>query len=437
MAELGTTTDPVALIPGSYATVHTLAASWRSRSEAATDLRDGLRALDVESAWQGYPYEKYVARADYVESSWVTCGEQLMSGAAALSAYGDALRWAQEEAAHAIDLWEQAEAATLASRQAHRASVRELERDLRLRHVELDVPFVDGGADLRDHAIDVLTNARGVLNRYAVEAASAIHAAADAAPLQTPKQAESAKAWAVAGALSSVMFETAVLTPAIEQLDFIASMGNALVHHPDILLELLGGAALVIGGGAMIGGGGALALTGVGAVPGGGVAWAGAGVAAAGLAASGHAAGRWLSEATGDDAARIAERPPPHPIHGGRDVLGHWNGDGRRPWVDTEKLGLDQVANRLEQEVIPNKVRATIDGYHHRPASQADQVRYYDGLVENADGTYTGIEVKGGSGNRDAAQRGFDDTVSPERPATANLNGQEIKITRVILETVK
>ena len=81
MAELGTTTDPVALIPGSYATVHTLAASWRSRSEAATDLRDGLRALDVESAWQGYPYEKYVARADYVESSWVTCGEQLMSGA--------------------------------------------------------------------------------------------------------------------------------------------------------------------------------------------------------------------------------------------------------------------------------------------------------------------------------------------------------------------
>lgn len=67
----------------------------------------------------------------------------------------------------------------------------------------------------------------------------------------------------------------------------------------------------------------------------------------------------------------------------------------------------------------------------------SDQVRYYDGFIENADGTYTGIEIKGGTGSRDAAQRGFDATVSPERPATATLNGERITITRVILETVK
>ncbi|MEV7611024.1 putative T7SS-secreted protein [Microbacterium sp. NPDC089320] len=444
MSELGMTTDPVALIPGSYAAAHTVASAWRSRSEACTALRDGLCSLEVDSAWAGYPYEKYLERAEYVRSSWQRCGEHLMNGAAALSAYGDALRWAQDEAARAIDLWEQAEAATIAARQAHRAKVRELERDLGVRHVELDVPFVDGGADLRAQAVDVLTNARGVLDRYAVEAATAIHAAADAAPLETPKQAESTKNRAVAGAVGSILFETAVLNPAIEQLNFIASMGNALINHPDILLELLGGAALIVGGGAMIGGGGAmiggggaLALTGVGAAPGGGLAWAGVGVAGAGLAAAGHAGSRWMNEATGDDAVRVAERPPPHPEHGGRNVLGHWNGDGQRPWVDTEKIGLDQVARDIGPDVIRDKVRASIEGYHHKPDATADQIRYYDGFFENPDGTYTGIEVKGGNGVRDAAQRGFDNTVSPERPAIAMYNGKQIEITRVHLERVK
>lgn len=437
MPELGMTNDPVALIPGSYAAAHTVASAWRSRSEAATTLRDGLRGLEVDSAWTGYPYEKYLERAEYVRSSWQRCGEHLMSGAAALSAYGDALRWAQEEAARAIDLWEQAEAATIASHQEHRVKVRELERDLGLRHVELDVPFVDGGADLRAQAVEVLTNARGVLDRYAVDAANAIHEAADAAPLETPKQAESTKNWAVAGAIGTVMFETAVLNPAIDQLNFIASMGNALINHPDILLELLGGVALVVGGGTMIGGGGALALTGVGAAPGGGLAWAGVGVAGAGLAAAGHASTRWMNEATGDDATRIVERPPPHPEHGGRDVLGQYNGDGQRPWVDTEKIGLDDVAEKRGVDIIRDKVRATIEGYHHRSDATSEQHRYYDGLYKNPDGTYTGIEVKGGTGSRDAAQRGFDSTVSPDRPATATLNGEKISITRVILKEVQ
>lgn len=436
MLELGMTTDPVALVPGSYAAVRTVAATWRSRSEAATALRDGLGRLEVESAWQGHPYEKYLERAEYLRSSWVRCGELLMNGAAALSAYGDALQWAQDEAARAIDLWEQAEVETVASRDAHRATVRELERDLQLRHLEVALPFVDGGADLRAQALDTLTNARGVLDRYAVDAATAIHDSADAAPVETPRQAESSRNWAVAGAVGTVAFETAVLNPAIDQLNFLASMGNALINHPDILLELLGGVAMIVGGGSMMGGGGALAVTGVGAVPGGGLAWAGAGVAGAGLLGVGHAAGRWTSEATGDDATTAVERRPPHPEYGGRDIEGKYNGDGQRPWVDTEKIGLDQVAKETGRDVIHDKVRATIEGYNHRADALTDQHRYYDGLIRNDDGTYTGIEVKGGTGSRDAAQRGFDSTVSPERPATATLNGKTIQIVRVILKEV-
>jgi len=436
MLELGMTTDPVALVPGSYAAVHTVASTWRSRSDAATALRDGLGRLEVESAWQGYPCEKYLERAEYLRSSWARCGEHLMNGAAALSAYGDALRWAQDEAARAIDLWEQAEAATIASRDAYRANVRELERDLRLRHLEVDLPFVDGGADLRIQALDTLTNARGVLDRYAVDAANAIHDAADAAPLETPRQAESSKNSAIAGAVGTVAFETAVLNPAIDQLNFLASMGNALINHPDILLELLGGVALIVGGGTMMGGGGALAVTGVGAVPGGGVAWAGVGVAGAGLIGVGHAAGRWISEASGDDAASVVQRRPPHPEYGGRDIAGKYNGDGQRPWVDTEKIGLDEVADETGQDIIRDKVRSTIAGYHHRADATTEQHRYFDGLFDNGDGTWTAVEVKGGTGSRTAAQREFDAMVSPETPATATLNGQSIQIVDVILKHV-
>lgn len=88
-------------------------------------------------------------------------------------------------------------------------------------------------------------------------------------------------------------------------------------------------------------------------------------------------------------------------------------------------------------DIIRDKVRATIEGYHHRSDATSDQHRYYDGLYKNPDGTYTGIEVKGGTGSRDAAQRGFDSTVSLDRPATATLNGEKISITRVILKEVQ
>jgi len=180
-----------------------------------------------------------------------------------------------------------------------------------------------------------------------------------------------------------------------------------------------------------MGGGAAVAVTGVGAVPGGGLAWAGAGVAAAGLAAAGHAAGRWANES----ASNAADGPPPHPIHGGRNVLGQYNGDGQRPWVDTEKIGLDEVADDTGKAVVRDKVRATVEG-HYRSGTTSEQHRYYDGLIRNDDGTYTGVEVKGGSGRRDSAQQAFDDAVSPERPATAMLKGERIQITRVILKEV-
>ncbi len=119
----------------------------------------------------------------------------------------------------------------------------------------------------------------------------------------------------------------------------------------------------------------------------------------------------------------------------GRDDYGKFVSGDNRQWVDKEQLGLDEVAQINGLEVHRVHVRATIEG-HRLAGAGADQGRYYDGLMRNPDGTYTGIEVKSGSASRNAAQRDFDGAVSPDTPAFATLNGERIRIVQVILKEV-
>lgn len=430
MIELGQTRSATALIPGSPGEVRQTAEGWKAHGVAAARVHDQLASLADEGTWTGEAYDAYLTRFDRQLLHWSNAGDGLREGAHALFTWADALEWAQEEAARAITLWDEAEQQAATALAAHRAYVRELRVGQGLRHPEVEVPFVDPSGPAHEQARAVLFNARATLDVFARDCAVRLDQAAEAARMPLT---EAEAATAAQHAVTEAVFTLAVVQPFQATMDMLAASARTLWEHPDIILELLGGAALVIGGGAMMGGGGAVAVTGVGTVPGGGLAWAGARVAAAGLTAAGHAAGRWANES----AQNAPERPAPHPTHGGRNVLGQYNGDGQRPWVDTEKIGLDRVAEDTGKDVIRNKIRATIQGYHHNPQATSDQARYYDGFIENADGTYTGIEIRGGTGSRDAAQRGFDATVSPERPATATLNGERITITRVILETVK
>jgi len=119
----------------------------------------------------------------------------------------------------------------------------------------------------------------------------------------------------------------------------------------------------------------------------------------------------------------------------GRDDYGHFVGSDTRPWTDKEGQGLDEVEADLGLPVMRDQVNASVEGLD-RPGTSTPQVRRYDGLVQNADGSWTGIEVKSGSARRNPAQLLFDTTVSPETPAIAQLNGSEIRIVRVILQEV-
>lgn len=216
-----------------------------------------------------------------------------------------------------------------------------------------------------------------------------------------------------------------------------ASLGNAMVHHPDEVLELLGGLATMALGTAMEGGGVALDLTVVGAPAGVALNVSGAGVIAAGAALAGTGAVGLGVHAMTDDrstpyrtdnAERARNAKEPNEQHPGRNNDGTYrsenNDSARVDAAQKEADGLKQVEKQLGTTVDTTKVKATVDGVPNG--------RIYDGLVQKADGTYIGVEIKSGTAVRSPAQREFDAAISPENPASATLNGKVIKITEFI-----
>lgn len=216
-----------------------------------------------------------------------------------------------------------------------------------------------------------------------------------------------------------------------------ASLGNAMVNHPDEVIELLGGLATMALGTAMEGGGVALDLTVVGAPAGVALNVSGAGVIAAGAALAGTGAiGLGVHAATDDrstpyrtdNAERARNAKEPNEQHPGRNNDGTYrsenNDSARVDAAQKEADGLKQVEKQLGTTVDTTKVKATVDGVPNG--------RVYDGLVQKADGTYIGVEIKSGTAVRSPAQREFDAAISPENPASATLNGKVIKITEFI-----
>jgi hypothetical protein len=115
----------------------------------------------------------------------------------------------------------------------------------------------------------------------------------------------------------------------------------------------------------------------------------------------------------------------------GRDEEGKFaSGNSGHIAADKEAQGLQNYEERTGRPVVSDKVGAKLpDG---------TGPRFYDGLSENPDGTYTGVEVKSGSAaaKYGGSQRAFDDAVSSGQPAIAKLNGRTIKITSVDVEEV-
>lgn len=411
-AQLGETSDPVALVPGDIRAVRGRVDAWRNKGRELIAVGEALGSLTADGVWSGPAADAFEAKVAEWAPGWDTAANAYLTAAAALDGYAAELDYAQGQAAAAIALYERGVAET----DAARAKAEDLARKNRLStlgsqsgsgsfgaaSVLIEPVFFDPGAVTRASARAMLQAARNQLAAAGDEAARVLNGGVD---------------W-------GRIFQVAFGVQAELALDALRTMGNAalsfgqaFIDHPDLLLEVIGGVLMINAGVAGEAGGIALDATGVGAIGGipVGIASAGAIAAGAGLVGAGIL-----------QAAAYAAKNP-HEFYPNRSADGTYRSFDEVS-KKSEQDALDQMERDLGQPVERQQVLAHVDGGR-------ESGRHYDGLFKNDDGTYTAIEIKTRSGSN-RAQEAFDALVRPDNPAVARLNGEMIRIVRVIWQKV-
>jgi hypothetical protein len=278
MAELGGTQDPRALVPGDPDAIAENANVLRARAKAASDAGDGLRSIDT-GAWSGTAAEHFHEKFSYEPGKWFTAADAMQAGAGALDDYVVTLRWAQTQASEAVRLWNQGDAATERGRTEYESVAKQAAAAQ-----QAPPPFSDPGEADRAQAQSVLAAARGQLDTAARIASGTLQDKSALAPEKS--------SWL--DDVGDFVHDTGG-----HIVNGVASMGNAMLHHPGSVATAAAGiglAALSSGGEGL---GLALDATGIGAVAGvplnvvsaAGIA-AGAGITTVAMADIGaHAAG--------------------------------------------------------------------------------------------------------------------------------------------------
>lgn len=384
IAKLGQTTDPQALVPGDPAVLIEQAREWDRAASSALEVADALHRIRVPSSWEGEASLAFETRMQRIPRAWDQYSEACAQASAVITDYADFLSSAQSQAAAAIARWEEGEAATASAQAAYQ---RDMNNYWLRGPAGRGLPIlVDAGAEIRAEAEAMLADARAMLQAEGDAAAGRLTRIAESAPYE-------ASAWAAGSAVLAFMCQQAVRrseNAGLDALEGVASFGNALISHPDVLLELLAGIGGIAGGATMLlgAGVGTVGSAGTAIAATGALAAAGAATIGAGATAIGDAIRRAGEYADTDSHVHLREGQ--RRATDGTFTKG--NGGSRNPdWYEKEQKGLDRVAKKKNVQVERQQVAASVEGASSR--------RYYDGLIKNQDGTYTGIEVKSGGGS--------------------------------------
>ncbi|MCC4906899.1 putative T7SS-secreted protein [Microbacterium sp. cx-59] len=106
MTELGQTTDPVALIPGSADAANQTAATWWAAADTASTVAEEILGVATPESWTGDSADGFGQRRTVTGNAWGDLSTALTAAADAMSGYAQALAWAQQQAQEAISLWE-------------------------------------------------------------------------------------------------------------------------------------------------------------------------------------------------------------------------------------------------------------------------------------------------------------------------------------------
>ncbi|MGI8310683.1 putative T7SS-secreted protein [Saccharopolyspora hattusasensis] len=290
-AELGTTTDPRALVPGYADAVRATASAMKAYGENLHEAGAGLQRIETSEGWEGEAAEQFRSAFDGEPTKWLDAGDCFHDAAGALERYCETLTWAQEQAREAIVLWDSGEAATSYARKQHDRAVEQAQQQAPQGAGPVTIPFNDPGEAKRQQARELLDRARTQLATAGEQTADVVGQARDKAPERSwLEQAGDAMGQAAGTALNA-----------------LASFGNAALNHPEMVLGVVGGAALTAVSAVGETAGVVLDATGVGAIGGVPLNVVSTAGVVTGIGIAGTAAMALGAEAAGDDAVEVVD----------------------------------------------------------------------------------------------------------------------------------
>lgn len=209
MAELGQTADARKLIPGEPDAIDQNVLAIRGRGETMDLAGDSLKKINTD-AWTGAAGDAFRDKFSYEPPRWYQGSDAFESAAAALDRYVNTLRWAQSQAAEAIQLWAQGEEATRQAIAHYNTAVDAANRQNQSNAAAGNptivqvAAFSDPGETDRQAARDMLDRARQQLNEAGDRAGAAIRVEGDKAPEQSTWDAIVGGAGDVLGFLGDV-----------------------------------------------------------------------------------------------------------------------------------------------------------------------------------------------------------------------------------------
>ncbi|MDQ0378292.1 putative T7SS-secreted protein [Amycolatopsis thermophila] len=171
-ADLGSTDDPRALVPGSPETIVEHVKALLAQAGQFEGVGAKLSGFGVPG-WLGAASDAFGELVDRLPPQWLRAADSLTDAASGLSHYADTLRWAQHQAGEAIELWNDGQRAL--DRAADKA-IEEAAEDAVEQAARQAEQLRQRGEQLQQQAREVLDRAREQLDRQALAAARVIGA---------------------------------------------------------------------------------------------------------------------------------------------------------------------------------------------------------------------------------------------------------------------
>jgi hypothetical protein len=170
---LGATDDPKLLVNGEPATIAETAAHLSKLGAAFGETAKGFAEIDV-SHWTGDAADAFRAKFQESPKQWVAAADAFQEAGAAFEGYVGVVKWAQDQAKQAADLYRKAEQASQDAADRYNAQAAQA--------TEAMPPFNDPGNADRLRAQEMLAAARRQRDSAAEQAQHAIEAATAKAP---------------------------------------------------------------------------------------------------------------------------------------------------------------------------------------------------------------------------------------------------------------